>query len=112
MLPPYLYHATSKEYAQNIAKNGLEPISGEEKGDPYLCMSAAESGAVTKYSQATDIIFRVEGSKLNESDWKEKGAGKSELRSLKGIPGNLLEYRRNLGTAEQKKWRSASKFTQ
>lgn len=109
-LPNYLYHATPKIYGQSIADNGLQPrsVGGEESS--YLCMSGKESGAVTLRSQASDIIFRVKKANLNETDWEERGAGKSEWRSTSGIPANVLEYRRNLGTNSQKTWRAAKNY--
>ena len=109
-MPICLYHATPKVHAQSIVTNGLKPrsVGGEEIA--YLCMSGTEVGAVTLGSQASDIIFRVKSSKLKSGDWSERGAGKNEWRSTIDIPGNDLEYRRNLGDPRQKTWRAANEY--
>ena len=104
-LPKYLYHATAIEIAKEIAKTGLEARSGGESSK-YLCMSGVESGAITLKNKASDIIFRVATSKLNENEWTKDGAGKEEYRSLNGIEASKLEYRRNLGSDDQITWRS------
>ena len=86
---------------------GLKPLSGKE-GAKYLCMSEKEDGAITLQNRANDVKFRVLFSALDAAKWKKDGAGKEEWRSPEGIAKNLLEYRRNLGTAAQKAWKSAT----
>jgi hypothetical protein len=73
-------------------------------------MSGVESGAVTLVSQASDVIFRVDTTRLNATKWVQQGAGKKEWRGTEGIPQTALEYRRNLGSKVQTKWRSASVY--
>jgi len=111
-MPPYLYHATPKGNGASIAKSGLQPRSVGGSKTTYLCMSGAEAGAATLGSQASDIIFRVETSKLNAASWSESGAGKKEWRSTDTIAASALEYRRNLGNATQKTWRGALLYPQ
>jgi len=109
-LPKYFYHATSKDNAESIARSGLQPRSVGGQTGQYLCMSAKQTGAVTLKNQASDIIFRVETSKLDDPhSWIPKGAGDKEWRSLAGVPGILLEYQRKIGrTPLEKSWRAAS----
>jgi hypothetical protein len=113
-LPAELFHATSYTIAQGIGGQngtGLIPMSGKDPQKPYLCMSGVLQGAVTKYSKASDIIFRVLSAKLDKKKWRQEGAGNNEWRGDEGIPVNLLEYRRNLGTDKQTKtWRAATVF--
>lgn len=109
-MPTYLYHATPKVRAETIAKEGLQPHSvGGKASSPYLCMAGKEGEAITLKNQASDIIFRVKGSDLQESHWAKIGAN-SEWRSTDSIPANKLEYRRNLGTPAQKTWRAAATY--
>lgn len=108
-MPVYLYHATTKANAKFIigrSGTGLEPrsVGGEE--DKYLCMSGTEKGAATLGAQASDVILRVKSADLDADTWSERGAGKKEWRSTEGVPKDKLEYRRNLGTPEQIRWRS------
>jgi hypothetical protein len=109
-LPDYLYHATPKANATSIAMNGLQPRSKGGQAEAYLCMSGSKQGAVTLGAQASDIIFRVHKSSLNEDAWQKTGAGKEEWRSNEGIPAASLEYRRNLGNSIQKTWRPANLY--
>jgi len=111
-MPPYLFHATPKENAGSIAGTGLQPRSVGGSTTKYLCMSGVESGAATLGARANDVIFRVATSKLSAANWKEHGAGKKEWRSTDSVPAAALEYRRNLGTPDQKKWRSAVQYPQ
>jgi RNA:NAD 2'-phosphotransferase (TPT1/KptA family) len=104
-LPAYLYHATPRETLPLVAEGGLKALSVGGSDKPYLCMSGVEDGATTLQRRASDIVFRVASSRLNAQDWKQSGAGKQEWRSFNGIPPGLLEYRRFLGTTEQKTWR-------
>jgi hypothetical protein len=106
--PIYFYHATPKKNANAIAQDGLKARSGKKQEEPYLCMSGTEAGATTLGSSASDIIFRVATSNLDIQLWSKTGAGKEEWRGYENIPGNLLEYRRNLGKPAQKKWRWTS----
>jgi hypothetical protein len=110
-LPEYLYHATSNDTAKLIMaseNSGLEPRSGgEDEEKKYLCMSASEKGAITLQNRANDIIFRVKGEALDADLWKEAGAGKQEWRGKQTILKGLLEYRRSLGNADQKKWKES-----
>lgn len=107
-IPDFLYHAAPLEAALKIANTGLKPMSKGGRPKAYLCMSAVEEGATTLQRKASDIVFRVAGAKLNKSEWEKSGAGKEEWRSEKEIDKGLLECRRFLGTAEQKKWKPAS----
>jgi hypothetical protein len=109
-LPEYLYHATSNETAKLVMaseNSGLEPRSGGENEVKYLCMSASEKGAITLQNRANDIIFRVKGEALDAKLWEKAGAGKQEWRGTQTILKGLLEYRRSLGNADQKKWRES-----
>lgn len=107
-MPTYLYHATPKENAASIARNGLQTRSGQDEA--YLCMSGSEQGATTLGRRANDIIFRVKSSSLNALSWNYSGAGKEEWRSDVGIPAADLQYRRFLGNSIQKTWRKASLY--
>jgi RNA:NAD 2'-phosphotransferase (TPT1/KptA family) len=109
-MPKYLYHATSEKNGEAIAKDGLQPRSKGGQPGAYLCMSGSEKGATTLGAQASDIIFRVDRSKLIASSWNKRGAGKEEWQSKEGIPAASLEYRRNLGNEVQKTWRKASLY--
>ncbi len=102
-VPTYLYHASPEENLGSIRQNGLMPRSG---APAYLCMSAVESGAICLKSKASDLVFRVEYSGLDQTKWKEIGAGKKEWRGTETIPANKLQYRRFLGSPEQKTWRA------
>ena len=104
-LPAYLYHATSAGNAATIADNGLEPRSEGGEDGLYLCMSGKESGARTLEGRASDIIFRVARGSLNAGSWYKKGAGAEEWRSREAVPGDIMMYRRNLGTLDQTTWR-------
>lgn len=109
-LPPELYHATAKGNAESIKQQGLLPYSVTEGKPNYLCMSGVETGARTKTSQASDVIFRVASSTLNATQWVQEGAGAEEWRSTYRIPPTHLWYRRNLGTPEQLTWRPVSSY--
>ena len=109
-VPTYLYHATSNLHAATIAIGGLEARSVGRAAEAYLCMSGTEAGARTLQGKASDIIFRVKGSSLDVASWSQRGAGQNEWRSTEGIAAASLEYRRNLGTATQTTWRSASVY--
>ena len=108
-LPNYLYHAAPIDVAALIAEDGLQPRSGKDD-DKYLCMSGSENGATTLKAKASDIIFRVKSSHLNEADWSKQGAGREEWRSKQGIEASVLEFRRNLGDRDQLMWRSVAFF--
>lgn len=107
-LPRYLYHATRRQNAESIAREGLKPRSVGGSEGSYLCMSGTESGAKTLGSQASDIIFRVSRDYLDAGSWSKQGAGKQEWRSTETIPADHLECRRNLGSAQQRAWKAAS----
>jgi hypothetical protein len=109
-MPPYLYHATTKDNAPGISKTGLEPrsVGGKEAGK-YLCMAGAESKASTLGRAATDVIFRLKTTGLDESKWRQIGPNQ-EWRCDEAVSPDLLEYRRNLGSAIQKSWRPNNVF--
>lgn len=102
-LPKHFFHATEGKYALAIATEGLKPMSE----NAYLCMSGEESGATTKFRQASDVVFRVKTSQLTRSDWKQEGAGQAEWRSSKPIPAHLLEWRKFL-PLNNKDWHKTS----
>jgi hypothetical protein len=111
-MPPYLYHATPEANAAAIARSGLQPRSVGGAPGKYLCMAPVESRAATLGARASDIIFRVATANLKPDDWTEFGSGNKEWRSAGSISAAVLEYRRNLGTPNQKTWRGAAHYPQ
>ena len=93
--PPFLYHAAPKDIAALIMTGGLEVRSECVEGK-RLCMSGIESGATTLKRQASDVVFRVDTSKLDRAAWDKRGAGKVEWRSAAGIAPEQLQWKRFL----------------
>jgi|GEM_PF-3451980 len=99
--PTYLYHAAPKKVAWSIYDNGLELRSGPV-GNKYLCMSGKLAGAVTLQHLSSDIVFRVATATLDRTKWECSGAGEAEWRGTETIPSANLEWRRYLGSDQQK----------